>query len=244
MAKHLAIERNTLYPQPGSKIKVDKEGKWTATEIYHVHRLDAVKLMPRTGTVHPEVAFISVVDSEIEFGEADLAVITSQYSGAEDTGSGNEKANATYSMDIALSEEHLLLCHHYKDIGTKEREALKGIIAGKDKDDQGNKLRDKVTSALGIDALSKIDRGQVSYYCPKITWKEKWVCKRSVSADELNRIGKIDTPNGPCPALAGTRNWLRNGCTQDQEGKHAFTLQLEWLASNEDGWDSQIYAHS
>ncbi len=241
MAKQLAIQRNTLYPQPGATIKVDKEGKWTATEIYHVHRLDAVKLMPRPGTGHPEIGFISVVDASIEFGEADIAVITCQYAGVEDNG-GDEKANATYSMDIAVTDEHLLLCHHYKDIVTREREALKGIIAGKDKDDQGNKLRDKITSALGIEALSKIDRGQVSYYCPKITWKEKWVCKRSVGAGELNKVGKIDTPLGPCPPLAGTRNWIRNGCTQEQEGKHAFTLQLEWLASNEEGWDSQIYA--
>ena len=31
---------------------------------------------------------------------------------------------------------------------------------------------------------------------------------------------------GPCPALAGTRNWIRNGCTQEQEGKHAFTHEM------------------
>ncbi len=240
MAKQIAIQRNTLYPQPGATVKVDKEGKWTATEIYHVHRLDAVKLMPRPGTCHSEITFISVVDASIEFGEADIAVITCQYAGVEDK--DDEKANATYNMDLALTEEHLLLCARYKDLVAKERDALKGIIAGKDKDDQGNKLRDKITSARGLEALSKIDRGQVSYYCPKITWKEKWVRKRAVEAAELNKIGKIDTPLGPCPALAGTRNWIRNGCTQEQEGKHAFTLQLEWLASNEEGWDAQIYS--
>ena len=240
MAKHLAIERNTLYPQPGATVKVDKEGKWTATEIYHCHRLDAVKLMPRPGTPHPEIGFIDVVDASIEFGECDIAVITCQFAGCEDK--DNEKENASFDVDLSVSEENLLLCHRYSGLGAVEKEVLKQIMAGKDKDDQGNKLRDKVTSDRGKEALAKIDRGQISYYCPKIAWKEKWVRKRPVEAAELNKIGKIDTPEGPAPALAGARNWLRNGCRQTQEGKKAFTLELEWLSSNEDGWDGQIYA--
>jgi hypothetical protein len=56
-------------------------------------------------------------------------------------------------------------------------------------------------------------------------------------------MGKIDTPEGPAPALADGRNWLRNGCTQNQDGK-AFRLELEWLASEREGWNSQIHAHT
>jgi hypothetical protein len=69
------------------------------------------------------------------------------------------------------------------------------------------------------------------------------VRNRPVEAEELNKMGKIDTPEGPAPALADGRNWLRNGCTQNQDGK-AFRLELEWLASEREGWDSQIYAHT
>ena len=39
---------------------------------------------------------------------------------------------------------------------------------------QGNKLRDKVTSDRGKEALAKIDRGQTSYYSPRVTWRESW----------------------------------------------------------------------
>jgi hypothetical protein len=241
MATHINILPGTLYPQPGATIQVDKEGKWTATEVYLCHRLSAVALMPRPGTAHPEISFIEVATASINYGEGDVAEITCQYAGAEDKDPEDEKKNAVYSMGLSVGEENILLCYRYKDLVTSELEALKGLMAGKDKDDQTVTLRSKVTSTRGLEALAKIDRGQTSYYCPKITWRESWVRNRPVEAAELNKIGKIDTPLGPAPTLAGTRNWLRNGCTQEQDGK-AFKLELEWLASNEEGWDPNIYA--
>lgn len=238
MPTHVAIQPGKLYPQPGYTVQVDKEGKWTATQIFLCHRTSAVALMPRPGTSHPEIGFISVSQATITFTEADLAEITCQYAGAEDK--ENEKANAVYTMGLSLSEEPLLSHLRYKDLPQKEREAIQLIQSGKDKDDQGNKLRDKVTSARGKEALAKIDRGQTSYYSPRVTWRESWVRNRPVAATELNKIGNIDTPSGPAPELAGTRNWLLNGVTQTQDGK-SFRLEAEWLASDREGWDPDIY---
>ncbi|MCX6878924.1 MAG: hypothetical protein NTW21_34710 [Verrucomicrobia bacterium] len=238
MPQHIAIQPGRLYPQPGYTVQIDKEGKWTATQIFLCHRTSAVALMPRPGTPHPEISFITVSQVTANFTEGDLAEITCQYAGAEEK--EDEKANAVYTMGLSLSEEPLLSHLRYKNLAEKEREAIKLIQSGKDKDDQGNRLRDKVTSARGIEALAKIDRGQTSYYSPRVTWRESWVRNRPVEAEELNKIGNIDTPSGPAPTLAGTRNWLRNGVTQTQDGK-AFRLELEWLASDRDGWDADIY---
>jgi hypothetical protein len=243
MPQHVSIQPGKLYPQPGYTVQVDKEGKWTATQIFLCHRNSAAALMPRPGTRHPEIGFIKVVTGTITFGEGDLAEITCQYAGAEEKNAEDEKANAVYTMGLSLSEEPLLSHLRYKDLTTRERDALKLLMSGKDKDDQGNKLRDKVTRDRGKEALAKIDRGQTSYYSPRVTWRESWVRNRPVEAEELNKMGKIDTPEGPAPALADGRNWLRNGCTQNQDGK-AFRLELEWLASEREGWDSQIYAHT
>ena len=174
----------------------------------------------------------------MNFTEGDLAEITCQYAGAEEK--ENEKANAVYTMGLSLSEEPLLSHLRYKNLPQKEREAIQLIQSGKDKDDQGNKLRDKVTSDRGKEALAKIDRGQTSYYSPRVTWRESWVRTKPAEAAELNKIGNIDIPNGPAPELAGTRNWLLNGVTQTQDGK-AFRLEAEWLASDREGWDPDIY---
>ena len=240
MATHVSIEPGILYPQPGYTAQVDKEGKWTATQIFLCHRDSAVALMPRPGTVHPEISFIAVSTASISFDEGDLAEITCQYAGAEDKKPEDEKANAKYGMGLSVSEEPLLSHFRYKDVPLAEREALQLIMSGKDKDDQGNKLRDKVTSDRGVEALTKIDRGQTTVYNPRVTWRENWVRNRPVEAAELNKIANIDAPSGPAPALAGGRNWLRNGVTQEQDGK-AFSLGIEWLASNPGGWDSDIY---
>lgn len=238
MPTHVAIQPGRLYPQPGYSVQVDKEGKWTATQVFLCHRTSAIALMPRPGTTHPEIGFITVSQATANFTEGDLAEITCQYAGAEEK--ENEKANAVYTMGLSLSEEPLLSHLRYKNLPQKEREAIQLIQSGKDKDDQGNKLRDKVTSDRGKEALAKIDRGQTSYYSPRVTWRESWVRTKPAEAAELNKIGNIDIPNGPAPELAGTRNWLLNGVTQTQDGK-AFRLEAEWLASDREGWDSDIY---
>ncbi len=240
MPHHISIQPGKLYPQPGYTLQIDKEGKWTATQIFLCHRSSAVALMPRPGTRHPEVPFIEISQVTATFTEGDLAEITCQYAGAEEKDEENEKANAVYTMGLSLSEEPLLSHLRYKDIPQKEREAIQLIQSGKDKDDQGNKLRDKVETDRGKEALGKIDRGQTSYYSPRVTWRESWVRDKPASAAELNDIGNIATPTGPAPELAGDRNWLKNGVTQTQEGK-AFRLENEWLASDRGGWDAQIY---
>ena len=238
MPTHVAIQPGRLYPQPGYSVQVDKEGKWTATQVFLCHRTSATALMPRPGTIHPEIGFIAVSQSTVNFTEGDLAEITCQYAGAEEK--ENEKANAVYTMGLSLSEEPLLSHLRYKNLPQKERESIQLIQSGKDKDDQGNKLRDKVTSDRGKEALAKTDRGQTSYYSPRVTWRESWVRTKPAEAAELNKIGNIDIPNGPAPQLAATRNWLLNGVTQTQDGK-AFRLEAEWLASDREGWDPDIY---
>jgi hypothetical protein len=240
MPSHVAIEPGRLYPQPGYIVQIDREGKWTATQIFLCHRNSAVSLMPRPGTPHPEIPFVAVSQVSAEITEGDLAQVTCQYAGAEEKEEAEEKANAVYTMGLSLSEEPLLSHPRYKDIPAKESEALQLILSGKDKDDQGNKLRDKIESEVGIEALAKIERGQTSYYSPRVTWKESWVRDKPVKAAELNEIGNISEPNGPAPELAGGRDWLLNGVTQTQEGK-SYRLEMEWLASDRGGWDPDIY---
>lgn len=240
MPRHVAIQPGRLYPQPGYTVQIDKEGKWTATQIFLCHRSSTVQLMPRPGTPHQEIPFIEVSQATASITEGDLAEITCQYAGAEEKENGSEKSNAVYSMGLSLSEEPLLSHQRYRDLESKEREALMLISSGKDKDDQGSKLRDKIESPRGKEALTKIERGQTSYYSPRVTWRESWVRNRAAGSSELNDIGNIASPSGPAPSLAGGRNWLLNGVTQTQEGK-SFRLEMEWLASDRGGWDPEIY---
>lgn len=240
MPEHVSIDADRLYPQPDYSVQIDQEGKWTVTQVFACHREAAVRLMPRPGSTHPEVPFVAISRVTARISEADLAEITCVYSGAEAREGEDEKENAVYNMGLSLTEEPLLSHQRYKNLNGIEREAIKLILMGKEKDDEGNRLRDKVVSALGQELLAKIDRGQTHYYSPRVTWRESWVRDKEAEAAELNDIGKISEPEGPVPTLANDRNWLLNGLNQTQEGK-SFRLELEWLASDRGGWDPHIY---
>ena len=240
MPSHVSIQPGILYPQPDYSLSVDREGKWTATQVFLCHRNSIAALMPRPGTPHPEVTFISVDTVTAKVTEGDLAEITCNYAGAEAKTDEEEQAAMSYSMGLSLSEEPLLSHYRYRNLPDDEVEALKGIIAGKDKDDSGAAYKDKVTSTLGKEVLAKIQRGQVSYYSPKVTWRESIARNTGVRSTDLNKIGNINAPSGPAPALASNRNWLLNGVTQTQEGG-SFRIEREWLASDRGGWDSDIY---
>ena len=154
MPKHVAIQPGRLYPQPDYTIQVDKEGKWTVTQVHLCHRNSAVALMPRPGAAHPEVPFVAVSQAAVKVTEGDLAEITCTYTGAEAKDEEDEKANAVYTMGLSLSEEPILTHPRYAALDPGEREALQMILAGKEKDDQGNKLRDKVVSERGLEVRS------------------------------------------------------------------------------------------
>ena len=239
MPRHVSIQPGKLYPQPDYSVAVDREGKWTATQVFLCHRSSITKLMPRPGTPHPqEIPFISVDNASAQVSEGDLAQITCNYAGTDN--SDNDPAKTSYTLGLSLSEDPLLSHKKFKDLAEAEIEALQAIIGGKDKDASGSPHKDKVTSIAGKKALAKIQRGQTSYYSPKVTWRQATVKKASAASSDVRKIGEIDEPDGRQPALEGGRNWLYNGVTQTQEGG-SYRIEREWIASDRGGWDPDIY---
>ncbi|MFZ9960476.1 MAG: hypothetical protein ACO3GP_08790, partial [Candidatus Limnocylindrus sp.] len=192
MPKHIAIQPGQLYPQPNYSLAVDREGKWTAIQVFLCHRNSITQLMPRPGTPHPEIDFISVDNATAQVSEGDIAEITCNYAGT-DNGDA-DPAKTTYSLGLSLSEEPLLAHKKFKDLSEEEKEALQAIISGKDRDSSGAPYKDKVTSAEGLKALEKILRGQTSYYSPKITWRQSTVRNASAASGDVRKIGQIDNP--------------------------------------------------
>lgn len=238
MPRHVSIQPGKLYPQPNYSLSVDREGKWTATQVFLCHRASITKLMPRPGTPHPEIPFISVDNATAQVSEGDIAEITCNYAGTDNT--TNDPSKTTYTLGLSLSEEPLLSHKKFKDLADTEIEALQAIISGKDKDSSGSAYKDKVTSTAGKKALAKIQRGQTSYYSPKVTWRQATVRKASAAASDVSKIGKIDEPDGRQPNLGDGRTWLFNGATQTQEG-NSYRIEREWIASDMGGWDTDIY---
>jgi len=238
MPRHVAIQPGRLYPQQNYSLAVDREGKWTATQVFLCHRNSITRVMPRPGTPHPEIPFITLDNATAQVSEGDLAEISCTYAGTDNE--APDAAKTTYSLGLSLSEEPLLAHKKFKTLSDEEKEALQAIISGKDKDDAGVPYKDKVTSADGLKALEKVLRGQTSFYSPKLVWRQSTVRKVSAASGDVRKIGQIDTPNGSEPPLDEGRTWLLNGVTQTQEGS-AYRIEREWIASDAGGWDPDIY---
>jgi hypothetical protein len=238
MPRHIAIQPGRLYPQPDYSVAVDREGKWTATQVFLCHRNSITQVMPRPGTPHPDIPFIWVDNATAQVSEGDIAQITCNYAGAENT--TNDPNKTSYTLGLSLSEEPLLSHKKFRDLDEEELEALQAIISGKDKDGSGTPYKDKVTSTLGKKALAKIQRGQTSYYSPKVVWRQSTVRRASAASSDVRKIGQIDQPDGRQPNLSDGRTWLLNSVTQTQEG-NSYRIEREWISSDAGGWDTDIY---
>ena len=238
MPRHIAIQPGRLYPQPDYSVAVDREGKWTATQVFLCHRNSITQVMPRPGTPHPDIPFIWVDNATAQVSEGDIAQITCNYAGAENT--TNDPNKTSYTLGLSLSEEPLLSHKKFRDLDEEELDALQAIISCKDKDSSGTPYKDKVTSDLGKKALAKIQRGQTSYYSPKIVWRQSTVRRASAASSDVRKIGQIDNPDGRQPALSDGRTWLLNSVTQTQEG-NSYRIEREWISSDAGGWDEDIY---
>ncbi len=154
--------------------------------------------------------------------------------------SGAGRPGASYTMGVTMSEEPILSHPRYRELDAAVLAAVRMIMMGRDKDDQGMDLRDKAGAGGGAELLAKIDRGQTSYFLPRTTWRQSLVVSWRSSAGTSGTPGKIGTPPGPSPSLEGGGNWLLNGVTRTYENG-VCRIEREWIASDEGGWDPDIY---
>lgn len=79
--------------------------------------------------------------------------------------------------------------------------------------------------------------GIESYLVPGAEWRVTEFSTSRPSA--LRDLGRIDSPDGPNPTLAG-RNWLFWGESYVRRG-HIYQTTAIWKLSGRNGWDSDIY---
>jgi hypothetical protein len=158
------------------------------------------------------------------------------YAGTEEEG----PTQATYQLNVTLSEEPLLSHPVYSSLDPTEQEALRNIAAGKETDSEANPYIDSVTSPGGLALANRLLRGQTSYLVPRLSWRQSYVSTTEVGSGDVSYVGKVDQPPGPVPELAGSANWLLNAVTSSLEGS-VWSIEKEWLASDAEGWDPDLY---
>jgi hypothetical protein len=57
---------------------------------------------------------------------------------------------------------------------------------------------------------------------------------------DINRVGRIDEPDGWQPSIATSKNWLYIGMTFSQRGS-TYQVRKTWKASGTRGWNTTLY---
>ena len=85
-----------------------------------------------------------------------------------------------------------------------------------------------------------ISKGETTYLVPNITWTETTEGEQQLTAQQINKLGKVSPPRGNPPSPSDGRNWMLTSATSDQQGLLHRT-QIEWTLSDENGWDDFLY---
>lgn len=128
-----------------------------------------------------------------------------------------------YALDFGVGQEPVETHVDFADFGTEANGAI---------------IVDNQFEGFGMDAPDEL-RGTTSYLdANQGTWTKTW-CSTSRPTG-LNKVGRIDNPEGSPPNLPGQSNWLCMGLSFTQRGK-AYVNRMEWKASGRKGWSQIIY---
>jgi hypothetical protein len=103
---------------------------------------------------------------------------------------------------------------------------------------------DIVLAGDAIEFAKRIAQGDTTYEFGTYDYTHRWEDNEGVSAAKMNLLGKIvSAPSGDPPTPGAGRNWLLVGVNEEQHGSgdFRFTNELQYLLSDEGGWDSFLY---
>lgn len=94
--------------------------------------------------------------------------------------------------------------------------------------------------SLAITFVHKALQGVTTYTRPTYFWEKTWESETPLSAAQLNKLGKVDTPDGDPPEAGGTRDWMLVDADMQKRGK-LYRNFLSWEMSEAGGWDEEVY---
>lgn len=173
---------------------------------------------------------------------------------------------AAYNLSGTLEEVPLMEHPKIEDLSDEERQYLNYIVEGVAAWDVGtSKLGtlqvesgggnpagtfvpfpgegQKIVSSDGIAFADLLAKGETTYKRPSFQWTKTYTSEEEIPTAAINDLGKISTPDGDPPQPAGSRNWMLVSADQTQTASTApvYDIQLSWLLSDRDGWNSTLY---
>jgi hypothetical protein len=218
---------NTLVFTSGGQLVTDRFGMSSARAVWWYNG-PSPETQVSVFSQHPRWSFLEMDKRTITLREDGAWDITGDYFGVQGT------PEAIYAMDVSTGQEPIETHPDFETFAGKYGSEVNG--AKFDPEDQTfiNFV------ANGIPATNRKWVGVRAYLNASAVWRETVVRKSRPTIDELQNIGKIDSPNGS-PATPSGRNWLYGSISFEQKAK-TYTIRREWLLSGPDGWNDVLYA--
>jgi len=214
--------------------------------------------------IDPNIAsqwnFLTVASKSLDFQEGGYLVVTVEFSGSATAQYGDSEgisddAPPVYRLEGRLAELPFSKHPKWRELTDTQKTILGYLLDGvyrwdisegviKILQDDGSLVDDETLSEeITGDALefaNLIAEGESTYLSPTITWTETTQGTDGVTAQQLNKLGKIATPRGSPPTPSGSRDWMLTGAGQEQRGDLKQT-SLEWTLSEREGFNSFLY---
>jgi len=241
--------------QPGSSTTITTGKKFDV--VHTVVREMPASMAQRWVTQHPNYAAVLTVndvlvrhtDTSISYDVGNMATVTYTYT-PNKTGSGGSSTespgsmpgfsgggvDAFYDLEVATEAVSILRFKKYQDIDEAEKRVLGKMIQIGPLDENGNALKNQITSDLGLECATKIENGIISFEAPCYIWRET----KSEGGTSAGNVGKISTPPGPIPSV-GSGNWLYMGGHGKWADNYLVEVTRIWKSSiYDDPWDSDL----
>lgn len=223
------------------------EDKATASGSYKDDFQGWASRCPSFKTEHPDLPGMVLIEIDANREEGDTIKVDLKYesSAASAQYPGRPKdptKQKRYAIEISSGEEHILSADIYGDnLDRAELEALMAIANGPGSKEELEDLKAQITSELGLNALAKISKGNISRRNSGLIWVEKSVTD-DLADVEFAKIDTIQTPPGLPNPVEG--KWLYRGTPAVETAEGGFyELEKRWeFTSLAGGWDTDLYA--
>lgn len=252
------LQQNQVIWQNGSfSSTLDESGRWTATHSFKCRLQDVLSVIPEKGDACTHngwglLEFNTATVSE-EAGSA-WAMVTCIYKGTtiSDDGSGGEDAILpTYNTNTSAQSEPIeshpnfstMTAAEWVDIADYKNETIyhdPDIPEAFKRVKQNGDIEDVTLSLPTTDLIAALDKGFTAWFSPRTTHTIRYTSSNDVAGALMAKVGLIvPTPDG-APELPAGATWLFMGANTDNSGG-VRDIELEYLASNPNGWDEDYY---
>lgn len=230
-----------LVPEPGFQARRDRAGLWSGTQVYSCPERELGRLLPRQGSPHPKLGFLTVDEISFEIVQEGICRITAVYAGASFGGGGGGEPEDEYFLEVSTSEEPISTHYRYDALSGQDVLEAVELATNPPRSEDGKKVLEPDTSGwnpLKLELYEDTKKGIEAYREPRVTWTKRWISKSKPTG--LNDIGKIDDPEGDVPEAAAGRNWMNIGLRSRIRGK-VFENEVSWELSGRGGWLERYY---